>query len=90
MMIVKSLSIIRKNYYSCSMKDLGPLTGKVEFLSHEESTVQLNLTEEQTQRIMAVVADALVASTVELANVLKQQVIEQITGVPALTQGKAL
>ena len=85
MMVVKSLQLLRKNYYS-PVGNMGPLVGKIEFVSHDENTIQLQLTEEQTQRIMAVVADALLASTKSVADILTQQVVEQVAGVPALGQ----
>lgn len=88
MFVVKLVEFRRKNYYSSDIKALGPLEGKLELLNGEGTSLNMNLTKEQTQRIMEVVAEALVDTAKEAGTLLKGQIVAQVGGVELLGSDK--
>jgi hypothetical protein len=81
-LVLRSLSIRLRDYYSRNVTDNGALSyeGKLEFTG-SSGEVAINLNAELSQRVLAVVADAMTATTRELANNLTADVL---SGVPAL------
>lgn len=87
MYIVKAVSLRRKNYYSTNPAHMGPLEGEIELRSGKNE-IKLEMTAEQTQRIVAVLAEALVDTAKEAAAMISQQVIAQADGTQLLTAGE--
>jgi hypothetical protein len=81
-LILRSLRIQKKDYYSRSLSDSGALSyeGKVEF-SGESGDVSINLNAELSQKVLAVVAEAMTETTRDLARNLTADIL---SGVPAL------
>jgi hypothetical protein len=71
-MILKSLTIHRRN--SWDEKCNSPLVGEIEFKS-DNGKVQINLSEDAAQKILALVAEGMVQATQELATRLTAQII---------------
>lgn len=76
MFIVKSLILTRKTSWASNPKDMGPLQGKLALTSAEEINLEFNLTAEQTQEILKLVAGALVTSAKGVSSMLTQDVLE--------------
>lgn len=76
MFVIKSLILTRKNCWSSKPKDMGPLQGKLALTSAEEINLEFNLTAEQTQEILKLVAGALVTSAKGVSSMLTQDVLE--------------
>lgn len=79
MFVVKSLSFRRKNYYSMDVNHLGPLEGEMELLNSNKNSLTMQLSAEQTQRILGVISEALVDTAKEAGQLITAQVMEQIT-----------
>lgn len=86
MFIVKSLTLNRRHSWMQLVKDMGPLEGTME-LASDKTKLELKLSPEQTKRIVAVVAEALVDSAKETAAIMTSEIIEQVDGVLALEGG---
>lgn len=87
MFVIKAMSFRRQNYYSSDLARLGPLEGSIEFQS-ETQTITTRLTPDQTQRILAVVAESLVEAGQALGVLVTSQVISQVAGVELLGEAK--
>lgn len=61
-----------------------PLRGKIKFSNQSDSTVEIALTDEQLQGVLAVVASALVEASKTVAATLTAEVIEQAAQATAL------
>lgn len=83
MFVLKSLTIRRRNYYSSDPALMGPLEGEMELRS-DKSNLQFNLSPEQTQRILEIVAEAVTDSAKECAKIMVSQVSSQIEGTELL------
>ena len=82
--VLKQLTIQRKNMYASRVEQLGALEGQLTLMNEAKSNITLQLTEQQTQKIMVVIAEALVDTTKELASIMTTEVIEQATNGLAL------
>lgn len=82
---VKSLSLNRQNSWHSNPDDWGPLVGKMELADKNETAMTLKLTQEQTQRILQVVAEAIVQSAREQAKMIAADVVAQAGGVKLIT-----
>ena len=71
-MILERLSMSRGYYYG---EDAPPLTGEIQFKG-KTGTVQIQLNEATSFKILSVVADQLVESSKELAMDLTKEVLE--------------
>ena len=58
--------------------DSGKLIGKVQFES-DNSTVFLKITEEHVQKVMDLCADLLIETTKEMAEIVRNDIIEGVT-----------
>lgn len=83
MYVVKSLTLRRRNSFAPRLVDIGPLEGEME-LQSDKNKLEIKLTAEQTQRIVAVVAEALVDTAKEAASIMTAQVLSQVDGVQLL------
>lgn len=84
-MILKQLSITKKNHYSWSGSEKDPMQyeGEIEFVN-EHGSIKLNLNHETSLKLLGVVAESLVESSKELATMLTTAVIDSIPEAPAL------
>ncbi len=88
MFMVKSVTLRRQYYYTAKPEDMGPMTGSIELINQQKTEVNLQITEEQTRRIMEVLADALVDTAKQTSSLLTTEIIEQVSDPKLL--GKAL
>jgi hypothetical protein len=81
-LVLKTLSIRHKDYYSRSLDATKPLIyeGQVEFVS-DTGEVKFNLDGDLSKRVLAVVSEVMAESTRKLANNLTAEVV---AGTPLL------
>jgi hypothetical protein len=79
-MVLKTLSIRDENYYSSSQPP--KYTGTIEFRCGN-GDINLKLNSDLSQRLLAVVGEAMVESTKEVARNLTAEVLSGIAALPA-------
>lgn len=69
---------IERNTHDFNFRGIAPgqTTGTIRFVNDSKADITLGLTAEHCQRLLEVVADAMVDTTTELANVLRKDIIE--------------
>ena len=79
--------IIRRNTYTFSNQGIEPggIGGRIAFSDTNKHEVTLQLSPEHIDRILAIVAESMVAPTRELAADLTANIIQHAAQIPALT-----
>jgi hypothetical protein len=78
MYMIKSITLVRENQWTRNPADMGAMKGTIALVRDNKTELTLEISEEQTRKIIAVLAESIIETAKSVAQLMVTDVAEQL------------